>query len=63
MTSSLTAVRIGRAVVGISSVLAGISVQRQATKVNPEDSNEVYNFYMHLWKLFYLSYLVLPLAR
>lgn len=57
------AVKFGRAIVGVSSVLAGLSVQREAAPVEPEDSKQVYNFYMHLWKLFYLSYLVLPLAR
>ena len=63
MPSASPAVKVGRAVVGISSVLAGLSVQREAAPVNPEDSKQGYEFYMHLWKLFYLSYLVLPLAR
>lgn len=56
-------VRCGRILVGISSILAGMSVQREAAPVDPENSKEVYGFYMHLWKLFYLSYLILPLAR
>jgi homogentisate phytyltransferase/homogentisate geranylgeranyltransferase len=54
---------IGRGIVGLSAILAGLSVKKEAAPVNPEDSKEVYSFYMHLWKLFYLSYLVLPLAR
>jgi homogentisate phytyltransferase/homogentisate geranylgeranyltransferase len=62
-TTSTTAVRCGRVLVGLSSLLAGISVQREAIPVDPENPKEVYQFYMHLWKLFYLSYLVLPLAR
>ncbi len=57
------AVRVGRAVVGISALLAGASVQKEAAPVDPENPKEVYNYYMHLWKLFYLSYFVLPLAR
>ncbi len=57
------AVRLGRAVVGISGLWAGLSVQKEAAPVDPEDSKQVYNYYMHLWKLFYLSYFVLPLAR
>lgn len=56
-------IRVGRGIVGISSILAGLSVQREAGPVDPEDPKEVYGFYMHLWKLFYLSYLALPLAR
>ena len=64
-TSATTtvAVRVGRAVVGIAALLAGASVQREAAPVDPENPKEVYGFYMHLWKLFYLSYFVLPLAR
>ena len=57
------AVRLGRAVVGIAGLLAGASVQKEAAPVDPENPTEVYNYYMHLWKLFYLSYFVLPLAR
>lgn len=62
LTTSI-ATQAGRAVVGLSSVFAGLSVRREAAPVDPEDSKQVYNFYMHLWKLFYLSYLVLPLAK
>jgi homogentisate phytyltransferase/homogentisate geranylgeranyltransferase len=56
-------VRLGRAVVAIFAILAGVSVQKEAKTVDPESSKEVYGFYMHLWKLFYLSYFVLPFAR
>lgn len=52
-----------RLVTAVSALWAGISVQRQAVGVKTDDSDEVYTFYMHLWKLFYLSYLVLPFAR
>lgn len=55
--------QVGRGIVGLSAILAGWSVQKEAAPVDPNDSKQVYNFYMHLWKLFYLSYLVLPLAR
>lgn len=61
--ASTPVVRVGRAVVGASAFLAGASVQREAAPVDPENPKEVYGFYMHLWKLFYLSYFVLPLAR
>jgi homogentisate phytyltransferase/homogentisate geranylgeranyltransferase len=56
-------VQVGRGIVGMAAILAGWSVQKEAAPVDPKDSKQVYNFYMHLWKLFYLSYLVLPLAR
>lgn len=52
-----------RVIAGVSSVIFGLSVQKEAAPVNPEDSKQVYKYYMHLWKLFYLSYLVLPFAR
>ncbi|KAL7581619.1 hypothetical protein ACA910_022173 [Epithemia clementina (nom. ined.)] len=59
-TAALT---VGRVLTGCSSILAGLSVRKEAQGVNPEDSQQVYDFYMHLWKLFYLSYLALPFAR
>jgi homogentisate phytyltransferase/homogentisate geranylgeranyltransferase len=62
-TPSTNLVRLGRVIVGIVSIVAGFSVQRKAAPVDPENPKEVYQFYMHLWKLFYFSYLVLPLAR
>ena len=52
-----------RGLVGIASLAAGLSVRDEAQVVNPKDSSEVYGYYMHLWKLFYLSYLLLPFAR
>jgi homogentisate phytyltransferase/homogentisate geranylgeranyltransferase len=61
--TSIWSIRCGRVLVGIFSILAGMSVQREAAPIDPENSKEVYGFYMRLWKLFYLSYLVLPLAR
>ena len=57
------AARLGRIMVGIAATLAAWSVRKEAKPVNPEDPKQVYGYYMHLWKLFYLSYLVLPLAR
>mmetsp|Transcript_27531 Transcript_27531/g.60590 ORF Transcript_27531/g.60590 Transcript_27531/m.60590 type:complete len:459 (+) Transcript_27531:185-1561(+) len=62
-TSASAAVRLGRALVGTAALLAGISVQKEAAPVDAENSREVYDYYMHLWKLFYLSYFFLPFAR
>lgn len=55
--------KVCRAIVAISSFAAAISVRKEALCVDVEDSGMVYNYYMHLWKLFYLSYLVLPFVR
>jgi homogentisate phytyltransferase / homogentisate geranylgeranyltransferase len=52
-----------RGTIGVASVWAGLSVRKEAQGVDPEDPEQVYGFYMHLWKLFYLSYLALPLVR
>ncbi|CAM9929656.1 unnamed protein product, partial [Ectocarpus sp. 8 AP-2014] len=52
--------------VGLTSALALIAgqlVRRRAAGVDPEQPKQVYDFYMDLWKIFYLSYLFLPLAR
>ena len=57
------ALMAGRIVTSIAAVAAAWSTRKEAQGVDPENSLEVYNYYMHLWKLFYLSYLVLPFAR
>ena len=57
------ALTVGRIITGSSSIWAGLSVNRQSRGVDPEDSQQVYDYYMHLWKLFYLSYFALPFAR
>ena len=38
-------------------------MREEAAKIKPEDSTMVYNYYMALWKVFYVSYLILPFAR
>lgn len=52
-----------RGLAGLGCLLAGYLTHKEAKGVNPEDSGEVYDYYMQLWKLFYLSYLALPLVK
>lgn len=61
--ATTTMTGVSRAIVAFAAFMAGTSVRLEARVVNPEDSSMVYQYYMHLWKLFYLSYLVLPFAR
>ena len=61
--SSNATLKICRSIVAVSSIAAAISVRKEAQVVDAEDSGMVYKYYMHLWKMFYLSYLVLPFAR
>ena len=49
--------------VGMAALAMGWSTRERASDVDPKDSTQVYNYYMHLWKLFYICYLVLPFAR
>ncbi len=62
-SASTTTLKVCRLIVAFSSFGAGISVRQEAQSVDAEDSGMVYKYYMHLWKLFYASYLVLPFAR
>lgn len=52
-----------RAITALCSLAAAVSVRNESATVDPESPSQVYKYYMHLWKIFYLSYLVLPLAR
>jgi homogentisate phytyltransferase/homogentisate geranylgeranyltransferase len=53
----------GRFAAAAAAVWAGWSVRRRSQGVDPADPEQVYEYYMHLWKLFYGSYLALPFAR
>jgi len=61
--ASTPTLRFCRSIVALSAFAAGVSVRKEAQVVDAEDSSMVYSYYMHLWKLFYLSYLILPFAR
>jgi len=56
-------VGLRRAAVGLGCFGAGWSINREAKGIDPEDDASVYDYYMHLWTLFYLSYLAMPLAK
>lgn len=52
-----------RTVIAGLALVSAREVQVKAGGVDPHDGKAVYGYYMFLWKLFYLSYLALPLAR
>lgn len=54
---------VARTVIAGLALLSAWRVQVRAGAVDPSDGKEVYDFYMLLWRLFYFSYLALPLAR
>jgi len=62
MLPSSFGVSLSRIVTSISAFVFGLSVFVQSKHVDPSDSDGVYTYYMHLWKLFYLSYFILPFA-
>jgi homogentisate phytyltransferase/homogentisate geranylgeranyltransferase len=53
----------GRLGTGIAAMVAGFSVRKKASAVDPQSSSQVYQYYMYLWKLFYLAYAALPFSR
>lgn len=61
-TSTASAVA-ARAAVGFAALAAAANTRREAKLVSPDNPKEVYTFYMWVWKLFYASYLALPLVR
>lgn len=55
---------LSRFITSVGSFVALRSVHTESKKViDPSSSEQVYTFYMHLWKLFYVSYFLLPFAR
>lgn len=52
-----------RLFVGLGLATMALDVLMRAGKVDSEDSNAVYSYYMHVWKIFYACYLLLPALR
>jgi homogentisate phytyltransferase/homogentisate geranylgeranyltransferase len=70
LVASVKAVQVQHPVLAMTRlIVSGLalasaqSVTSQAKGVNPTEPNQVYGYYMHLWKIFYLCYAALPLAR
>ena len=52
-----------RGAIALFAFLFGVRARNMGKLVDAEDSDEVYKYYMSLWKLFYASYLALPFAK
>jgi len=52
-----------RTAVGLAALAAAIDTRGRSKQVTPSIQGEVYGFYMHIWKLFYASYLALLFVR
>jgi len=63
MMSSTLGETARRSLAGVGCLLSGYFTHTQAKSVNPEESAQVYDYYMQLWKLFYLCYLSMPLCK
>jgi hypothetical protein len=69
LVASINAVQVHPMLAMTRLVVSGLalagaqSVTNQAKGVNPKDTDQVYAYYMHLWKVFYLCYASLPFAR
>lgn len=63
ITSTTSALAICRYMIAIACLVAARSVRQQSKTVDPTNPSQVYEYYMHLWKIFYMSYLMLPFAR
>lgn len=63
LRTNISSERFRRGLVAVAALSSGQLVRRRASGVDPEKPNEVYSFYMFLWKIFYASYLFLPFAR
>ena len=63
ITATTTPLAVCRYVIAMSCLVAARSVRQQSKVVDPTNPSQVYEYYMHLWKIFYMSYVMLPFAR
>mmetsp|Transcript_1550 Transcript_1550/g.2778 ORF Transcript_1550/g.2778 Transcript_1550/m.2778 type:complete len:421 (-) Transcript_1550:925-2187(-) len=47
-------------ILALLHVLIGIAVRISSTRITPENSQQVYDYYMRVWILFYGEYILLP---
>ena len=59
----VSAVALSRGAVGLVCLAALVETSKRAALVETRDKDDVYGFYMWVWKLFYAAYILLPLAR
>ena len=52
-----------RSALAVLAALVAFSVRQRALRVDAADSQQVYDFYMTLWRDFYGAYACLPFAR
>lgn len=62
-TAPTSTVMACRALVGVASMFAGFKVRQKSLGVDPENSRQVYEYYMYLWRIFYMSYFALPFVK
>ncbi len=56
-------VHVGRLIGGLSLLFFARDVFQRGKQVDADNSKNVFNYYMHIWKIFYLSYFLLPFIR
>ena len=54
---------IGQLIASISLLVFGNDVTTQAKKVDADDPDAVFQYYMRIWNIFYACYLIIPLTR
>jgi hypothetical protein len=54
---------IYRLVTGIGMLALGLDVRRRGKQIDVQQGKVVFDYYMHVWKIFYFCYLFLPFIR
>lgn len=55
--------KAAKLIISVSLALMAFDIRQRAIQVEADRSDEVFNFYMHIWNVFYRCYLLLPLIK
>jgi len=55
-------VKLCRMICSLSLILFASDVKIRAKQVDPKESKSIFQYYMHIWNIFYLCYFLLPLV-
>lgn len=50
-------------IISIALAVMALDIRQKAIQVEADRSEEVFNFYMHIWNVFYGCYFLLPLTK
>lgn len=63
MSASSVPTAVCRGIVGLGLLALGLDIRRRGKIIDAQEGKAVFEYYMHVWKIFYACYIMLPFIR